>query len=378
MNGLITAQFVERPNRFLVRCRRANGQTIEALLPNPGRLWELLLPGAVLYLKKVPDSVIMGGSRKTRFTAVAVEREGQPVFLDTQATNRVAAHLIEQGNIPFLEGAEIVKPEIRVGRSRFDFLLKQGGKHLYLEIKSCTLFGNGVAMFPDAITARGKKHLLELAEMAQKRNRAAVMFLVHAPHLKWFMPDYHTDFEFSRTLLAIRRYVRIIPVSVGWNTDLSLSGRVEHLNIPWRFLEKEVQDRGIYILMLHLKKEARFSAGKLAESDFPAGYYIYTGSAMNGLSARLARHCRKRKRLHWHIDYLIQRAERTIPVPIRSSKPLECVLARSLSAIFSQGPPRFGASDCRCPTHLFYSPENPLHQRGFHDVLQRFRMRAPD
>ena len=152
----IRATFLERPNRFLGRCNADGLGVVDAFLPNPGRLWELLLPGALLYLyPATPSEKIYPSRRKTNYTVLAVQRNGSPIFLHTHITNQVARYLIERRLIPPLEGAEIVKGEVSHGRSRFDFLLREHGRDLYLEVKSCTLFGNGVAMFPDAVTERG-------------------------------------------------------------------------------------------------------------------------------------------------------------------------------------------------------------------------------
>ncbi|HNR32579.1 MAG TPA: hypothetical protein PKI11_16945, partial [Candidatus Hydrogenedentes bacterium] len=101
-------RFVARPNRFLVHGRAPGRPRIEAFLPNPGRLRELLLPGATLYVTESPDP---GATRKTRFTAVAVERDGAPVLLHTHATNAVARRLLEQRRVPTLEHAAIARAE---------------------------------------------------------------------------------------------------------------------------------------------------------------------------------------------------------------------------------------------------------------------------
>src|SRR3990172_12100501 len=156
------AHFISRPNRFKIVCD-LRGQTVEAYLPNPGRLWELLLPHAKIYLEDSEKS-----DRKLRYTAVAVERQGQPVMLHTHKTNEIVEILLKQRLVPGLEGVEIVQREITKGKSRFDFLLKNGAEEIFLEVKSCTLFSERVAMFPDAVTLRGKRHLLELAELTEK------------------------------------------------------------------------------------------------------------------------------------------------------------------------------------------------------------------
>ena len=377
-HGVFKGQFLARPNRFLVQCVAHGRGHINAYLPNPGRLWELLLPGAVLYLQPVNGLAEAGPStRKTKYTVLAVEREGCPIFLHTHATNQVAGRLLEKQLIPPLKETRIVQAEVPVGRSRFDFLLREKGRDLYLEVKSCTLFGNNVAMFPDAVTERGKRHLLELAKMARNKVPTVVLFLVHYPHVKWFMPDFHTDLAFSTALLKVRKDVRILPVAIGWKKDLTLKKKIRVLDIPWQYLNQEVQDRGSYLLVLKWKKEKSLQVGHLKRARFSKGYYVYVGSAMKHLSARLARHKRRQRRLHWHIDYLTQEAESVVLLPVRSSQRLECDIAQDLSTVMEQGPPGFGSSDCKCPTHLFWSQENPLHLETFHHVLQHFRMRSP-
>lgn len=375
----VRASFLERPNRFIVRCNADELGVLDAFLPNPGRLWELLLPGASLYLSPAPPSGgIHPSNRKTIFTVLAVERNGYPIFLHTHLTNQVARYLIEGKLIPSLDGARVIREEVLHGRSRFDFLLRENGRDLYLEVKSCTLFGNGVAMFPDAVTERGKRHVLALADMGRDGVRSAVLFIVHYPHVRWFMPDFHTDYDFSLNLLRVRNDLMILPVAIEWKPDLSIGREVKILEIPWDYLKQEIGDRGSYLLLLELQRERLIEIGQLGRVVFQKGYYLYVGSAMSNLRARLRRHGQKRKKEHWHIDYLTREADGFLSLPIRSSRRQECEIAQALSSIMKSGPPGFGSSDCRCLTHLFRSEKTPLHIEAFHDVLQRFRMRHPD
>jgi sugar fermentation stimulation protein A len=375
---MVKARFVSRPNRFLVQCEAGQNRKIRAFLPNPGRLWELLLPGATLYLRWDRGMERRRSKRKTQHTVLAVERDGWPIFLHTQETNGVAQHLLENELVPPLSGSRIIQAEVRVGRSRFDFLLSHEGEEVFLEVKSCTLSGNGVAMFPDAVTARGKKHILELAETSRKGTRASVLFIVHHPNVEWFMPDYHTDFAFSTAMLRCRRDVQFIPAAIGWNQDLSLDvSKTKILKIPWNYLAREVKDRGSYLLLIRLQRKSAIKAGRLPECVLPAGYYLYVGSAMRSLSSRLARHRRREKKIHWHIDHLTARASHILPLAIRSSERQECAIAEALSSIMQPGQREFGSSDCGCPTHLFFSSTNPLESQAFHRLLQNFRMRAP-
>ncbi len=98
---------------------------------------------------------------------------------------------------------------------------------------------------------------------------------------------------------------------------------------------------------------------------------------MSGLHRRLARHQRRRKRFHWHVDSLREAADNVVALPIRSSCPLEGELARTLATAYPAGPAGFGASDAH-GTHLFYSAGDPLADATFHAILQRFRMRRPE
>ena len=116
--------------------------------------------------------------------------------------------------------------------------------------------------------------------------------------------------------------------------------------------------RGTYALFLHLEHDTPIVVGRLGTFHFRAGYYIYVGSALGngGLSARLARHHRSQKRLHWHIDYWLAHARIVGVQTDASGERLECVWARNwLDTPGAQViAPHFGTSDCACPTHLIY------------------------
>jgi sugar fermentation stimulation protein A len=282
--------------------------------------------------------------------------------------------LLQHGKVPGLEGVKIVKPEVRVGGSRFDFLLNDQGKETLLEVKSCTLVGREVAMFPDAVTDRGARHIEELARLSEEGVKTVVLFIVHWPFAKIFMPDYHTDLNFSRTLLRIRDRLKVVPVAIGWKQDLSLSPKVNLLQVPWDHIEEEAKDRGSYLLILYLKRGSNLRIGKLGKVTFRKGFYVYVGSAMANLSKRMERHRHIRKQHHWHIDDLREVAEFHSILAIRSSIRLECEIAKALSKIAEWTIPGFGSSDCSCETHLFGISRDPVLSEDFHKLLQYFRM----
>ena len=243
-----------------------------------------------------------------------------------------------------------------------------------MEVKSCTLVGDRLAMFPDAVTERGARHLRELAELSGKGRETGVIFVVHWSKADFFLPDYHTDLHFARTMLACKEQVRFFPLSVKWKKDLSLDSKTRLLTIPWDFIQREAEDRGSYLLILKLGEGKTIPIGKLGKIVFPPGYYIYVGSAMTNLTARVERHRRLRKNHHWHIDYLRQQAEFEMALPVRSSVSLECPMAEALEKIADWSIPNFGSSDCSCPTHLFGMKADPFHSSEFIDLIQYFRM----
>lgn len=123
---------------------------------------------------------------------------------------------------------------------------------------------------------------------------------------------------------------------------------------------------GIYHLLIHLPQDTKISVGKLGSFDFPAGYYVYTGSALGGLESRISRHRRREKRLHWHIDYLLQHGSILDVITHETKKRLECrfnrnILSLSDSKILVKG---FGSSDCKCKSHLVYFEEKPAIKRS--------------
>ncbi len=140
------ARFVERPNRFLTVVD-IGGEAVESHLPDPGRLRELLIPGADL---KVRPSNGQSPNRRTRWTTVMVKSGRQWVSIDSTLPNRFVSNLLESGKLPTYKSFRLVKSEVTVGNHRFDFLLEKDGAPFYLEVKSVTFVENFVAQFPDA------------------------------------------------------------------------------------------------------------------------------------------------------------------------------------------------------------------------------------
>ncbi|MEE9465879.1 MAG: DNA/RNA nuclease SfsA [Candidatus Neomarinimicrobiota bacterium] len=210
---LIPATLVDRPNRFLTRIR-LNDTMVSAHLPDPGRLEELLLPGVDLLVQHSP-----GPGRKTDYTVHLVQRPSLPgwVCINTLLPNRFVEFLLQDSHLPFLDGWSLAGAEVTVGHSRFDFLLEQGRKRLYLEVKSVTYVEGGVAQFPDAVSARAAKHARHLADLVANGAQAMILFVIQRDDAHTFRPMWDRDPETGRALNEAHRAgvaVRAIKLTV--------------------------------------------------------------------------------------------------------------------------------------------------------------------
>ena len=110
--------------------------------------------------------------------------------------------------------------------------------------------------------------------------------------------------------------------------------------------------KGCYCLTIHVNDSKTIRIGKLGKIEFNKGYYVYVGSAMNSLESRLNRHLSDEKKLHWHVDYLLKKAEIT-DIIYNKNRKVECELSNYISKR-TYGIKNFGCSDCDCESHLYY------------------------
>ena len=191
------ARFIERPNRFLTVVD-IGGKAVESHLPDPGRLRELLIPGADL---KVRPCNGRSPKRRTKWTTVMVKSGRQWVSIDSTLPNRFVRNLLERGELPIYASYQLVKSEVAVGNHRFDFLLEKDGAPFYLEVKSVTFVENGVAQFPDAVTERGARHARSLAQMCGDGIKSGILFVCQRPDAAQFRPMWERDSKFAEALL---------------------------------------------------------------------------------------------------------------------------------------------------------------------------------
>ncbi len=127
--------------------------------------------------------------------------------------------------------------------------------------------------------------------------------------------------------------------------------------------------KGSYLLVVSLPATAIVEVGSLGRRTFPAGYYVYVGSALGGLAGRLRRHLREKKAPHWHVDYLTNAGPVTEVVVLESEERLECRIAGILKGQFPSVPD-FGSSDCRCASHLFFVGQRKELRAGLASTLE--------
>lgn len=197
--------FIKRPNRFLAHVMIEEKEEI-CHVKNTGRLGELLLPGAKVYVTKHDDP-----KRKTKFSLIAVEKDNILYNIDSQAPNKLAYEWIASGK--FLPDVTFLKAEKTYKNSRFDLYLETKQKKIFMEVKGVTLNQDGIGMFPDAPTERGKKHVLELCEARKDGYETYILFVVKFKPVTGFTPNTVRQPDFTESLkLAKEEGVHIMAV----------------------------------------------------------------------------------------------------------------------------------------------------------------------
>lgn len=187
---VIPGIFLSRPNRFIAHVL-VDGMEEIVHVKNTGRCRELLLPGSTVYLYCAPE----GSPRKTKYDLIAVQKGDRLVNMDSQAPNAVAEEWLRKC-LPHGD----IRREVTFGDSRFDFRITEGEKTTFLEVKGVTLERDNIAMFPDAPTERGLKHLRELIRCKELGYEAAVLFVVKMKGIRSFRPNDETHPAFGDAL----------------------------------------------------------------------------------------------------------------------------------------------------------------------------------
>ncbi len=185
-------RFLARPNRFVAHVE-LEGERVVCHVKNTGRCRELLTSGAAVYLERAENL-----ARKTPYDLIAVEKGDLLINMDAQAPNKVFGEWAAAGR--FLPGLTALRPEFTWEDSRFDFRLEDHLGPCFVEVKGVTLEQDGLALFPDAPTERGVKHLRGLRRAVERGYRAAVFFVVQMKGPRLFRPNDGTHPAFGQAL----------------------------------------------------------------------------------------------------------------------------------------------------------------------------------
>ena len=203
---VIEAIFLKRPNRFIAHVL-IHGEEEIVHVRNTGRCKELLIPGAKVVLEDCSHNL----NRKTKYSLIAVWKDEMLINMDSQIPNAAVFKAINENRILGLQNLSHLKREVTFGNSRFDIYFESNKDKGFVEIKGVTLEQDSIAMFPDAPTDRGAKHVLEMIEAVKQGYRGIIFFLLQMKGPKSFMPNYNMDKVFSNTLkLASENGVEIL------------------------------------------------------------------------------------------------------------------------------------------------------------------------
>ncbi len=200
-NKLVPAKLIKRYKRFLADVVLTDGSTMTVYCPNTGSMRSCSTPGSRVMISKSNNS-----KRKYQYTLEVIDVGTGWIGINTSLTNSIVAEAIGLGIIDELQDVDAIHTEVKTSaHTRLDLMVEKGDKKIFIEIKNCSLVEEGVAMFPDAVTSRGTKHLLELAELVRQGNDGIIFYLVQRMDAQLFKPAAHIDPVYAETLQKVRR-----------------------------------------------------------------------------------------------------------------------------------------------------------------------------
>lgn len=194
---ILQGKFISRPNRFIAHVLIDNKEEV-VHVKNTGRCKELLTPEATVYLQDCQSP-----TRKTRYDLISVYKGDRLINMDSQIPNAVVKQWLENGGL--FKNISLLKGEQTFGNSRFDFYVEHFDldgnlTKAYIEVKGVTLENNNVALFPDAPTSRGVKHIKELIQAKKQGYQAYIIFVIQIKGIDYFTPNQKQDPDFAKTL----------------------------------------------------------------------------------------------------------------------------------------------------------------------------------
>ncbi|WP_173201922.1 DNA/RNA nuclease SfsA [Geobacter sp. SVR] len=204
---LIAGTLIKRYKRFLADVLLEDGSVVTIHCPNSGSMKGCADPGSRVFLSRSPNL-----GRTYPFTWELVESCGCWAGINTGLPNRLAREAIEEGTLAELQGYPLIRPEVRYGeRSRIDLLLEGPEGRCFVEVKNVTLVESNRALFPDAVTERGQKHLRELMRVVAEGDRGVILFIVQREDGHSVSPADGIDPSYGRLLrLAVEQGVEAL------------------------------------------------------------------------------------------------------------------------------------------------------------------------
>lgn len=196
-----TGHLIRRYKRFLADIQLPDGREITVHCPNSGSMLGCSSPGSEVVISPAANP-----RRKYGWTLEMVKEDGCWIGVNTSLTNKLVREALEKGILDDFGPVEAIQPEVKVSpESRLDFMVEAQGRQHYIEVKNCSLVKNGVALFPDAVTRRGRKHLFELDRLREKGFQTAVIFCVQRADAHSFAPAAAIDPDYAATLFAVHQ-----------------------------------------------------------------------------------------------------------------------------------------------------------------------------
>ena len=199
--SLIKGNLIKRYKRFFVDVK-INKEIVTAHCPNTGSMKGLLDEGNEVYLLQNDNP-----KRKLKYGLEIIKAKNKLVGVNTHLANKIVNHGLTNNLIKELKNNNSIKQEVFFNKeTRFDFLLKRNKQKIFVEVKNVTLFRDKkTAEFPDAITSRGSKHLLELIDAIKKGYKAYLIYLVQIQNMEYFKIAKDIDIEYNKNYLIAKK-----------------------------------------------------------------------------------------------------------------------------------------------------------------------------
>lgn len=202
---IVEGIFLNRPNRFVANVL-IDGKNEKVHVKNTGRCKEILLKGTKVYLEKSNNP-----NRKTKYSIISAMKGDMLINIDSQVPNTVVYESIINNKINYFNNITLLKREVTYNNSRFDLYYETEEKKGFIEVKGVTLEDNGITMFPDAPTKRGRKHVEDMIKAVEEGYIGSIFFLVQIDNVNLFTPNKKMDKDFYNSLLkASKSGVKII------------------------------------------------------------------------------------------------------------------------------------------------------------------------